>query len=146
MADLYAGSGALGIEALSRGAAHTVFVESSRAAIEAIRDNLRSLGLEQQSTVLALRVERAARALAEHGPFDLVLCDPPWPELDRALSALGRALDPAQLSPGARLVLEHPAQRPAVLPATLGLEHFDERHWGDTGASLFVRREIDISA
>lgn len=146
VADLYAGSGALGIEALSRGAEHAVFVESSRAALDAIRHNLHSLGIEQQGTVLPLRVERASRALDEHGPYDLVLCDPPWPELERALAALGRTLDPGQLCPGARVVIEHPAQRPVTIPASLGLERFDERRWGDSAASLFVRKEIDISA
>lgn len=141
VADLYAGSGALGIEALSRGAEHVVFVESSRAALGAIRDNLRSLSLEQQATVLPLRVERAARQLEEHGPFDLVLCDPPWPELDRALRALGRALGRGQLSAGARVVIEHPANRPAALPEELGLQRIDERRWGDSGASFFVQHE-----
>lgn len=145
MADLYAGSGALGIEALSRGAAHAVFVESSRAALDAIRHNLRSLGLEQRTTVLPLPVERVARQLEQHGPYDLMLCDPPWPELDRALAALGRTLRPALFPPGARLVIEHPARRPITLPEALGLERYDERHWGDSGASLFIRREIEIS-
>ncbi len=145
VADLYAGSGALGIEALSRGAAHAVFVESSRAAVDVIRDNLRSLGLEAQATVLPVRVERAQRALDTHGPYDLVLCDPPWPELDRALAALGRALGPEQLSSGARLVIEHPARRPVTLPDDFSVELLEERHWGDSGVSLFIRRGIDIS-
>ena len=144
--DLYAGSGALGIEALSRGAARAVFVESGRAAVEVIRDNLRSLELAERATVLPLRVERAARQLVDHGPFDLVLCDPPWPELERALAALERSLGPGVLAPGARLALEHPAKRPVALPVALGLEPYDQRHWGDSGVSLFVRQEIDEAA
>ncbi len=142
VADLYAGSGALGIEALSRGAEHAVFVESSRAAVGAIRDNLRALALEERATVLPLGVERAGRQLAQHGPYDLVLCDPPWPEIDRALAALARALAPTQLAAGARVVIEHPAQRPVMLLEALGLERVDERRWGDSGASVFVQREI----
>lgn len=141
--DLYAGSGALGIEALSRGAAHAVFVESSRAALDTIRDNLRTLGLERQASVLPLRVERAAQGLEQRGPYDLVLCDPPWPELDRALLALGRVLRPALLAPGARVVLEHPAQRPVELPTSLGLECSTTRRWGDSAVTVLVRREIE---
>jgi 16S rRNA (guanine966-N2)-methyltransferase len=72
VADLFAGSGALGLEALSRGAAHCTFVETDRTAIEAIRRNLAALGAEAE--VLASPAEHARLP----GPFDLVFLDPPY--------------------------------------------------------------------
>lgn len=78
--DLFAGTGALGIEALSRGAEHAWFVEQDRAALDALRDNLRTTGLEDRATVEAVPVDRA---LAPGGPLadvaaDLVVADPPY--------------------------------------------------------------------
>ena len=80
--DLYAGSGAMGIEALSRGAARCTFVERDRAALRTLRANLAHLGLEDRSTVLA----GDARVLAPTLPADFVVADPPygfdaWPDL-----------------------------------------------------------------
>jgi 16S rRNA (guanine966-N2)-methyltransferase len=82
VADLYAGSGALGIEALSRGAAEAVFVERDRTALRVLRDNLHALGLDDRSRVL----QGDAFSLAGRISADLVLADPPyefdaWPEL-----------------------------------------------------------------
>jgi 16S rRNA (guanine966-N2)-methyltransferase len=94
VADLFAGTGALGLEALSRGAAHCTFVESDRAALDALKANIAAVGAE--ATVRA--------AAAEHfsgGPFDLVLLDPPY------ASGLGqRALAKLTLPPGAWVSLE----------------------------------------
>lgn len=90
VADLYAGSGALGIEALSRGAHHCTFVERDRAALETLRANLAALGLEERSTV----VHGDAAARAGQLDVDLVLADPPydapaslWSELLAAVAA-----------------------------------------------------------
>lgn len=132
--DLYAGSGALGLEALSRGAAHATFVEPARGARSAILANLEATGATSEATVLGVPVERAGAALAGRGPFDLVLCDPPWPELDRALVALSRLLERAPLATGGRLVVEHPAQREV---SVAGLAELDRRRWGDTAVTLF---------
>jgi 16S rRNA (guanine966-N2)-methyltransferase len=77
--DLFAGSGSLGLEALSRGAAHAVFVDSSRAATAAIARNLRQLGVEVQARVIQLEVRRALAKLAQGGErFDLIFVDPPF--------------------------------------------------------------------
>jgi 16S rRNA (guanine966-N2)-methyltransferase len=138
--DLYAGTGALGIEALSRGAARAVFVENHGAALSAIHKNLEELDLTSDAVVLPVPVERAARALQDKGPFDLVLCDPPWNSIDSALRALKRLLAADLLRPGARLVIEHPADHALELGGLPELEKSDVRRWGDTGASLFVRR------
>ena len=75
--DLFAGSGALGIEALSRGAAHCTFVEHARPAIAAVRQNLDALGLSERGTVVTMDVDRYVTSAAA-GPFDLALADPPY--------------------------------------------------------------------
>lgn len=74
VADLYAGSGALGLEALSRGAAFACFVEQDPRAIAAIRANVEALGAVERSRVLA----RSAEALPPEQPFDLIFADPPY--------------------------------------------------------------------
>jgi 16S rRNA (guanine966-N2)-methyltransferase len=75
--DLFAGSGALGIEALSRGAARCTFVEQARPAIAAVRQNLDALGLTERATVVTKDADRFL-ASAATGPFDLALADPPY--------------------------------------------------------------------
>jgi 16S rRNA (guanine966-N2)-methyltransferase len=88
VADLFAGSGALGIEALSRGAAHCTFVERDRQALRILRDNVDALGLSERSTIVAGDALARARTLA----VDLVLADPPydfddWPHLLESVTA-----------------------------------------------------------
>jgi 16S rRNA (guanine966-N2)-methyltransferase len=133
--DLYAGSGALGIEALSRGAAHVTFVEHDRNASACIRENIELLKLDAMSTLLTLRVERAAVSLGSQGRrFDLVLCDPPWSLVGEAATSIPTFLK--VLAPAARVVIEHPARH---APSIDGFIREDERAWGDTGISIFTR-------
>lgn len=133
--DLYAGSGALGIEALSRGAKSALFIESERDALACIRANIAALGLDARARVLSVPAERAPLArVAEGGAIDLVLCDPPWSDVEHAVTAIV-ALTPA-FAETARVVLEHPRGRELDLP---GFTCDDRRHWGDTGVSLFSR-------
>lgn len=101
--DLFAGSGALAIEALSRGADSATLVESSRPAVEAIRANLETAGVADRATVVAAALP-GALARCE-GPFDLLLCDPPY-DLDREVLATVLARAAERLAPGARLRLE----------------------------------------
>jgi 16S rRNA (guanine966-N2)-methyltransferase len=132
--DLYAGSGALGIEALSRGAAHAFFVEAERKAIACIRENLESLALSGSATLVPQRVERLAlETMATRGPIQLLLADPPWANRHDAELAIAR-LRPV-LAPGARVALEHARGESAAIE---GLERVDERGWGDTAISFFV--------
>jgi 16S rRNA (guanine966-N2)-methyltransferase len=137
VADLYAGSGALAIEALSRGAAHAVCVERAPTAAAVLRDNLRDLALTGRATLLSLPVERAAPALLERGPYDLVLCDPPWTELDRAIATLGRLPWAELLAAGGHLLLEHPARGPE--PKLAPLTATSCRNWGDTAVTWWER-------
>jgi 16S rRNA (guanine(966)-N(2))-methyltransferase RsmD len=130
--DLYAGSGALGIEALSRGAERAAFVECERKALACLRDNVERLGLADRARVVAERVESSARTLRSGERFDLVFCDPPWKLMARALSALEQLC--SSFASDARVVLEHPAAFEAEVP---GLRVVDTRRWGDTGATFF---------
>src|SRR3954470_12662104 len=124
--DLFAGSGALGLEALSRGAAEATFVDSAPAAIAAVRANLNALGgAAEVRRADALRFLRAAAGQARH--YDLVLLDPPY----RLAARLGRELSealPAVLADGALVVSESDRRAPLSLDLTMT----DERRYGDT--------------
>lgn len=133
--DLYAGSGALGIEALSRGAQSAVFVESARPALACLRENLNKLDVGDDAKLIPMRVEAARPQLSQLGPFDLVLCDPPWKDAAAALETLGGWAGAGLFSGPARLVLEHAAKSAFAAPAAL--EVVDERRWGDTAITIF---------
>ena len=128
--DLYAGSGALGIEALSRGADSAVFVERDPRAVAAIERNLASLGLEQQ-VVRQDAVRFLARA---EGMFDLVFCDPPYDAAARLAGPLAEHL-PARAAEGARIVTESDKRNPLELPFPL----VTERIYGDTRIAIHGR-------
>ncbi len=108
--DCYAGSGAVGIEALSRGAACVVFIEANRAAARVIRDNVAAVGAQERSRLLEKPVTSALRHL--DNPADFVFLDPPYAdaaEYRRALELLGTA---TMLAPGARIIAEHARRQP----------------------------------
>ncbi len=133
--DLYAGTGALGLEALSRGAARAVFVEKARDALEALSTNVKTLGVGAQVTLLRVPAERAVLDPSRlGGPFDLVFLDPPYADLQAALALLP-ALVP-QLSASGTLVLEHSAADTPGEPPGLCLEN--TRTYGDTSLSIYV--------
>lgn len=131
--DLYAGTGALGIEALSRGAAHADFVEARRAACEAIRDNLERAGYGGRGRVVCSAVERALPYLS--GPYDLVFIDPPY--ADRGVFELmARAAARSLISERAVVVYEH--SRREEPPATLGgLPLLRTRGHGSSSIALY---------
>ena len=135
VADLYAGSGALGIEALSRGAAAAAFVEQEREAVAAIRANLAATGLAEGATVIAADVTRALDRLP--AGLDVVLLDPPYAD-PAILDILARLAASTSLADDAILALEH-GQR-FVPPDTLGtlLLQRSRRH-GDTVLTLYAR-------
>ena len=124
--DLFAGSGALGLEALSRGAASATFVDSAPAAIRSVRANLAALGAEAEVVRSdALRWLRAAPSGARQ--YDLVFLDPPYRRAGELGAPLSAALAPV-LAEGALVVAEADRRAPLELtmPAT------DERRYGDT--------------
>lgn len=101
--DAYAGTGAIGIEALSRGAAHVTFVDHDPRALALIKDNLRRCGVSDRYAIIRSRLGERSSALPPRG-FDLAVLDPPYDETDLA-AALSAAA--ALMMPGGLLVLEH---------------------------------------
>jgi 16S rRNA (guanine966-N2)-methyltransferase len=134
--DLFAGSGALGIEALSRGAAAAVFVERDRLAARVLADNLTVLGIGGERAELrrgeALAALRGARRRGEF--YDLVLIDPPYREAAGLADKLS-ALLVGILAPGARVATE--SDRRA--PLRLELPVLTERRYGDTSITIHSR-------
>lgn len=142
--DLFAGSGALGFEALSRGAARVVFVEASRPAARLIEQNARELGVRERVQVLAQKLgdelESRGPRLATLGPFDLVLADPPyaagWERKLVADLAWGKLL-----VPGGRLCIEwgRPQSGLEELPERAGfLVKEREKNYGDSVLTTYV--------
>jgi 16S rRNA (guanine966-N2)-methyltransferase len=132
--DLYAGSGALGIEALSRGAASAVLVDRSASAARVIRANLDALGASAE--VRRGDAEVHLRNARDEGHFyDLVFVDPPYRDAGGLGSRLTAALVPV-LAPGARVVGE--SDRRSALALDLPLH--DERRYGDTLIRLYTRQ------
>ena len=119
MLDLFAGSGALGFESLSRGAAHVTFVEQHRPTAELLRAAARDLGVAERCEVIAAPAERAVRAVG--GRFDLVFADPPYalPYPAGTFSTLRsrRAIDPATT-----VVYEHSSREPAPADPAMPVE------------------------
>lgn len=124
--DLFAGSGALGLEALSRGAGEATFVDSSPAAIRAVRANLESLGAGAEVRRADARAFlRNARSAGRQ--YDLVFLDPPYQRAGAVAEALAGDLA-AVLAPRARVVAESDRRSPLELPLPL----LTERRYGDT--------------
>lgn len=124
--DLFAGSGALGIEALSRGAAKATFVDSAAAAVAAVRENLDHLGLEAE--VLRMPALRALSCTPVAGrEYDLVFLDPPYRLASSLATELSTALPPI-LAPDARIAVESDRRAPLILDLPL----LRERRYGDT--------------
>jgi len=136
--DLFAGTGALGIEALSRGAGGAVFVDSALTAVRLIKKNLASLGLEARAEVLQMDALRAIGVLGKRGErFDIIFADPPYVEglSGAVIKGLGGVL-----AEGAIVVAERP--RGALLdPSETGLVVLDEKTYGDTAVFFLGRTE-----
>jgi 16S rRNA (guanine966-N2)-methyltransferase len=133
--DLFAGTGAMGIEALSRGAKRAVFVEGSRRSLRVLYKNLDACRLQEQAEVLAREVQAGIKILSVRGEiFDLIFLDPPYGKglAREALQALsGRSI----LTSEALIVAEHsPAED---LDDIASLERIDQRRYGSTLVSFF---------
>jgi 16S rRNA (guanine966-N2)-methyltransferase len=130
--DLYAGSGAMGLEALSRGALRAVFVERDPRAVAAIERNLDKLGL---TGAVVIRGDAAGYVAAEAAAgrrYDLVLIDPPYQMLDTALVSLAPHL-PAVIAEAGLVVVESAAQETPALP----LERRTTRRYGSSRLTVF---------
>jgi len=136
--DLFAGSGALGIEALSRGAARVVFVERSRRALLTLEKNLLALGLTAQAEVVCAEVNRFLRQWRGPVPFDVILADPPY-DFAGYEGMLSAVTERGLLSSDGILVLEHrKGLHLACAPPVLQLVR--TRELGATTVSFFVMR------
>jgi 16S rRNA (guanine966-N2)-methyltransferase len=139
--DLFAGTGALGIEALSRGAHSAVFVERDARAAKVLSGNLAALGIAPEAVevrrVDALAALRSARARKE--TYDLVFIDPPYGRA-REWGAELSAMLPSLLGPGARVVVESDRRSPLELPHTGTGELTLERHRGYGDTSITIHR------
>ncbi len=134
--DLYAGTGAVGIEALSRGAAHVTFVESAPTAQRILQMNLDRCALGDEAEVRRCRVEQFLRRFGpDLTPFDIVFADPPY-SADEELSMLSRLFGKIILADQSIIVLEHAKQ--ARIPDTLGGIALTKRYeYGDSCLSVF---------
>jgi 16S rRNA (guanine966-N2)-methyltransferase len=141
--DLYAGTGALGLEALSRGARALVCVERAPRSLATLRANVESLGAVESVEVMPADARSAIRRLGRAGRcFDLVFLDPPYAsdEVERALAGIR---EHQILRPGAMVVIER--SRRHALPDLSGLAVLDERRYGDTLVTRLVAPEFEGS-
>ncbi len=134
--DLYAGSGALGIEALSRGARSCTFVDSNKFAVKDIESNLEKTSLKDKAEV---RNQRALKFLSDtpDESYDLVFADPPY-EFYKGPGRLERIMDAVTriTPPGGALIVKHPWK--LELPEVKNLKLADKRQFGSNGVSLWV--------
>jgi 16S rRNA (guanine(966)-N(2))-methyltransferase RsmD len=138
--DLYAGTGAIGLEALSRGAARVSLVESSRPAADLIRKNIAALGAEGSATIIQSQAMRGLQLLQSQGgdPFDFCFLDPPY-DLKNEYAGVLQWLDTWDLmAPGCWAIAEH--SKRFDLPDRSGsLERFRRLQQGDAVLSFFRR-------
>lgn len=136
--DAFAGSGALGLEALSRGAGHVVFAENARPALDALKANIVTVGAGRETTIVASDVlSAAARGTLPRAPFALLLLDPPY-RLDAADvgSMLVALAANAQLTDGALVVYEHASADHVEWPT--GFSAVRSKRYGSTAVDIAV--------
>jgi 16S rRNA (guanine(966)-N(2))-methyltransferase RsmD len=134
--DLYAGTGALGLESISRGAKNAVLVDSDREALALCRTNTDALGFAERVEIVSQPVERALQTLGRRGDkFDLIFADPPYAArvVEGVLDGLAKH---GLLAPEGTVVIEHDKREPAP-ESHAGFERVDQRRFGDTLVSLF---------
>ena len=142
--DLFAGTGALGIEALSRGAGKAVFVEKHPSALQVLRRNLEQCGLNEVSRVMPLATEKAMPKLVAAGEhFSLIFLDPPY---GHGLAAANLLLlsKTNLLAPGGHVVVEH-SRLEGLAEAYLHLKRNDQRRYGATMVSFYICGHQEIS-
>jgi 16S rRNA (guanine(966)-N(2))-methyltransferase RsmD len=139
--DLFAGTGALGIEALSRGAKEAVFVDNNRLSEKAVKRNIANLGFENRATIYRLEVDKALKLFSRKGyKFDIIFIDPPY-ESSMATRTLIEISDSNTLSDGGLIVVEH--YRKDVLPQAPGrLKMKRKEVYGDTAISFYAKVNV----
>jgi 16S rRNA (guanine(966)-N(2))-methyltransferase RsmD len=133
--DAYAGTGAMGLEAISRGARHVTFCEPDRRALKTIYENIQRMGVASKTRVLGKTLEAALPHWATEGPqFDIIFCDPPWQVglMPAVVKMLWQIVNHAGI-----VVVESRASDPVVELNGLSLEW--TRRYGDTRVSQYLR-------
>ena len=134
--DLFAGTGALGLEALSRGAASAVFIDSEIPAVKIIEKNIISCRVSDRARVIRWDIRRNLNCLSAAVPvFDLVFMDPPY-HADLTTPALKHLIKQGILKNNAAVIVEHASTVP-IIPGIAGLKLTDQRIYGKTGVSFF---------
>ncbi|GAC1498482.1 MAG: 16S rRNA (guanine(966)-N(2))-methyltransferase RsmD [Vulcanimicrobiaceae bacterium] len=131
--DLFSGSGAIGFEALSRGAASVVCVEAHRETAHAIEESAQELGIDKNFRVIGAPVDRALYRL--DGTFDIVFADPPYAS-DLPVKMFGLLRERELLNPDAIVIFEHSAR--TILPEIPGYRSSREEVYGDVALAFFV--------
>ncbi len=130
--DLYAGSGAVGLEALSRGAAQALLVEQDARAARTIRENIRALGVGAQARLVTAKVAQVLATGPDDGPYDVVFADPPYPMPDAEVgAALAALVAQGWLGPGAVVAVER-GSRGGGLTWVDGITAERSRRYGET--------------
>ncbi|MCG3181645.1 MAG: Ribosomal RNA small subunit methyltransferase D [Phycisphaerae bacterium] len=152
VADLFAGTGSLGIEALSRGAQHVVFVEKDGKAIAALKDNLADFGLTDRSLVLRQDFLMRPIPRSPAGPLDVVFLDPPYKltetDAERVWLKLCQAVDQSLFASDAVIVWRHEKHQRVQLPeaAAAGLKIDQERQYGSQTLTFIVLTQDAMSS
>ncbi len=140
--DLFAGTGSMGIEALSRGAVHATFVDDFASAIHLIRKNVELCGFGKRATIIRSSVDAALRKLSRASvPFDIVFVDPPYLKnlVNPSLHALAKS---SILAPNCRIIVEHHPKEP--IAGIEGLKISDERRYGQTSITFLEQCVLNI--
>jgi 16S rRNA (guanine966-N2)-methyltransferase len=141
--DLFAGTGGLGIEALSRGAKNGIFIDIEKKSIDTVLHNLEVSGFKEQAEVYRNDAGRALKLLAKRGlHFDLVFLDPPY-KMKLITELITSMEEQALLKPNVRIIVEHDAQD--VLAESVGSLQLKKRsQYGDTVITIYERIEERI--
>ena len=132
VADIFAGTGALGLEAWSRGASEIIFIENNAEALFALHANISKLGAKENVTVIA---QDATRAFSWHTqPAQLVFCDPPWKDEVLIPKALNNLIGMNALASEAIIAIEHDYRSLPELPSQLKI--IETRHWSKTAYTI----------
>lgn len=141
--DLFAGSGAIGIEALSRGASSCCFVEKERTAVACIRDNLKKTNLAEGGTVLPMDVRLALDRLSgQEETFHLIFLDPPY-RLGIEREVIGKIAAGRLLAPGGLMMVEAQADTDLSFVEDMTLQIIREKYY-KTNKHVFIKRQEDI--
>jgi 16S rRNA (guanine(966)-N(2))-methyltransferase RsmD len=131
--DVFAGTGAIGLESLSRGAGRVVFIDADRRAAALIAENAERCGVTDRCAIIRDTAERALAGVIAGGPFDVVMLDPPY-DFEPLADVLGAAT--RQVAPDGLLVLEHASRRTA--PTVAGAHATRTIRSGDSALTLFA--------